>query len=321
MVKNKYVIVISITVVSLLLLLLIFRVRTDPNSQFILREIRPVVGDIRLSVMTTGVVEPQNRLEVKPSVNGRIEELLVREGAKVKKGQILARMSSTERAALVDAARSEGTETLRYWEEVYKQIPITSPIDGEVILRPVEPGQTVSTTDTILVLSDRLIVSAQFDETDIGRISVGQEAMIALDAYPDAKVKGVVVHVAYESELVNNVTIYNVEILPEEVPSFFRSGMSANVEVVEKERKNILLIPVTAVTKDQGRVYVNIRKKPGDTVEEREVEIGLSDEANAEVTSGLTREDVVVVKVRNYSSQKKSSGTNPFLPFGRGKKR
>ena len=320
MFKNKSIALISIAILSLLILFVFYKLITKTDNQFIIREIHPVVGDIRLTVITSGVVEPQNRLEIKPSINGRVEEILVREGDKVKKGRVLARMSSTERVALVDAALSQGDEAREYWEEVYKQTPIISPIEGEVIVRSVEPGQTVTTNDTVLVLSDRLIVNAQFDETDIGRVRVGQEAVIALDAYPNIKIKGVVGHIAYEAELINNVTIYNVDIIPRQVPDFFRSGMSANVEVVEKKREGVMLIPVEAIHRDQERTYVKVKKKPGDTVEKRVVEIGLSDERNAELVSGLTTADILIVQDRTYSPQKRPSGTNPFFPF-RGKKK
>lgn len=320
MFKTRSIAIISIVALSLAMVFLFFRVRTNTNSQFTTEEVRPVVGDIKLTVITTGVVEPQNRLEIKPSINGRAEEILIKEGDKVKKGQILARMSSTERAALVDAARSQGDEALDYWEEVYKQTPIISPIAGEVIVRSIEPGQTVTTNDTLLVLSDRLIVNAQFDETDIGRVRVGQEAVIALDAYPNVKIKGIVDHIAYESQLINNVTIYDVEIVPRRVPSFFRSGMSANVEVVEKKREGAMLIPVEAINRDQGITYVNVRKKPGDTVEKRIVNIGISDEKSVEIASGLTTEDILIVQDKIFSLKKKPTGTNPFFPF-RGKKK
>ena len=320
MFKTRSIAICAIVALSLAMVFLFFRVRTNTNSQFTTEEIHPVVGDIKLTVITTGVVEPQNRLEIKPSINGRAEEILIKEGDKVKKGQILARMSSTERAALVDAARSQGDEALDYWEEVYKQTPIISPIAGEVIVRSIEPGQTVTTNDTLLVLSDRLIVNAQFDETDIGRVIVGQEAVIALDAYPNVKIKGIVDHIAYESQLINNVTIYDVEIVTRRVPPFFRSGMSANVEVVEKKREGAILIPVEAINRDQGITYVKVRKKPGDTVEKRIVNIGISDEKSVEIVSGLTTEDILIVQDKIFSLKKKPTGTNPFFPF-RGKKK
>jgi len=295
-------------------------VKKGSKGGFKTQEINPVIGDIRLTVSTTGVVEPQNRLQIKSSINGRIEEILVEEGDKVKKGDILARMSSTERAALVDAARSQGDEALQYWEEVYHQSSIVSPIDGEVIVRAVEPGQTVTTSDTVLVLSDRLIVSAQFDETDIGRVELGQNAVITLDAYPQVKIAGVVDHIAYESELVSNVNIYDVDVLPQDVPKFFRSGMSANVEVIEKERKNVILIPAEAIRRDEDRTFVTVKKKPSNGSAEREIKVGLSDERDIEVVSGLTTEDVIIVKSQVYALKKKSAGTNPFMPSRERKK-
>ena len=223
-------------------------------------------------------------------------------------------MSSTDRAALVDAAGAKGEETREYWEEVYKQSPIISPIDGEVIVRSVEPGQTATTADALVVLSDRLIVKAQFDETDIGRVRIGQNAVIALDAYPDDEIVGIVDQIAYESELINNVNIYDVDIVPQSIPGHFRSGMSANVEVVEAARKDVLLIPVEAVTKEQDDTYVTVKTGPRSKMERRAVALGLSDERNIEVLSGLSTADTVIVQSQVYSLPKKQTGTNPFMP-------
>ncbi|MDY6950428.1 MAG: efflux RND transporter periplasmic adaptor subunit [Thermodesulfobacteriota bacterium] len=307
-------------VVCAVLAALFYQCNGQSDGTSLTKEIRAVIGDIQTAVMTTGVVEPQNRLEIKPSINSRIEEILVQEGDKVTKGQVLAWTSSTERAALVDAARSQGEGALAYWEDVYKQTPIISPIDGEVIVRSIEPGQTVTTNDTVLVLSDRLIVSAQFDETDIGRVRLEKDAVITLDAYPQVKIKGRVDHIAYESKLVNNVTIYDVDIVPQKVPPFFRSGMSANVEVLEKRQTGVLLIPVEAIQREDGKAFVTVKSKSGKGVSQRPVEIGIMNAKNAEVVSGLSVEDTLVVRDQAYTPQKGAGGTNPFLPF-RGKKK
>ena len=286
------------------------------NSLNKIRTVNPEIGDIVLTVSTTGVVEPQNRLEIKPSISGRIEDILVKEGDHVKSGEILAWMSSTERAALIDAAHSRGGEALKYWEDVYKKSPIISPIDGEVIVRAVEPGQTVTTSDAVLVLSDRLIVSAQFDETDIGRVRVGQKALITLDAYPDIKLDGVVDHIAYESEIVNNVTIYDVALLLKKIPEILRSGMSVSVEVIEETGKDVITIPSGAVHYDDKRKYVLLMDDRGETVE-RDITIGLNNEQSVEITSGLTTDNLVIVQDMAYTPKKRNSGTSPFMPFGR----
>ena len=272
-------------------------------------------GTIKVSVSTTGTVLPQNRLEIKPPLAGRIESILVVEGQYVKKGQTLAYMSSSDRAALLDAARAQGEANLKEWEDTYKPIPLVAPINGEVIVRAVEPGQSVTSADAVLVLSDRLIIQAQVDETDIGKIKLGQKAAIVLDAYSDQTIDGKVDHVYYESKTVNNVTMYNVDILPDKVPGFFRSGMSANIDVVRDKKENILMLPVDAVKKFKDKSFVHMKAQEKGKPERREVTTGISDDENIEIISGLNEGDTVTVSKQNYSAAKASStSVNPFMP-------
>ncbi|MDD5174282.1 MAG: efflux RND transporter periplasmic adaptor subunit, partial [Candidatus Omnitrophica bacterium] len=248
-----------------------------------------------------------------------IDKILVEEGDMVKEGQIVAWMSSTERAALIDAARAQGAETMKYWEEVYKPTPLISPIAGEVIVSTNEPGQTVTTTDIVIVLSDHLIVQAQVDETDIGKVKVGQDTVITLDAYPQIKVKGKVGHIFYESKLVNNVNIYQVDIVPETVPAVFRSGMTATVNIIENTKDNILLIPLEAVKHNKTGAYALLIAAPGENPVERNIETGIFDEKNTEVVSGLSESDRVLISGAKYIPvEAPKQGTNPFMPSRRG---
>ena len=315
-VKKRRIIFISALVVLVIIAAVFSAGKKLKNNRSETSLVSPVIGDISLTVTTTGIVEPQNRLELKPSIGGRIEEILVVEGDKVRTGDILVWMSSSERAALIDTARSQGDEAVRYWEEVYKKTPIVSPIDGEVIVRSVEPGQTITTTEAVLVLSNRLIVSAQFDETDIGKVRSGQKAIIKLDAYPEIEIEGMVGHIAYESEIVNNVTIYDVDIIPKEIPEILRSGMSVTVEVVEAERKNVLTVPAVAIHLDGKRQFVLVKDKDG-KVMERNITAGINNDKTAEVISGVTENDNIIVKGAAYLPKKKSAGTNPFMPSRR----
>lgn len=284
----------------------------------VVREVKPAVGSIKSTITSTAVVQPQNRLEIKPPINGRITEILAREGDRVRTGQTLAWMSSTERAALLDAARSYGEESLKYWEEVYKPTPLISPIDGEVIVSTCQPGQTVTSVDAVIVLSDRLIVQAQVDETDVGKVAVGQEVMISLDAYPEIRVRGRVDHIYYESKTVNNVTIYQVDILPETTPSVFRSGMTATVTIVEKAKDNVLLVPIEAVARGKDGDSVQVSRGSGKKGITRKVELGMVDEKSAEVVSGLTEHEAVLVVERKLKlSDKAKKGVNPFMPSRR----
>ncbi|MFH0877660.1 MAG: efflux RND transporter periplasmic adaptor subunit [Candidatus Omnitrophota bacterium] len=278
------------------------------------KQVIPVLGRIESVISTTGTVLPKNRLEIKPPVNGRVEEVLVREGEQVKTGQTLALMSSTERAALLDAARGKGEDSLAYWEDVYKPIPLISPIGGEVIVAKTQPGQTVTTADAVVVLSDHLIVRAQVDETDIGKIKENGLATITIDAYPDKMIKGEVEHIYYESKTVNNVTIYEADVLPQEVLEFFRSGMNATVDFIQQSPEEWLLIPVQAVHYERGQPWVSVKQKGGLGTIRRNVKLGMSDEKNVQVVSGLNVDDVVLVTSKKFSLPKEDSATNPFMP-------
>lgn len=301
---------------------IVYRSSRSEKDQVVMAEIHPSYGEIFISISTTGTVEPQNRLEVKPTISGRIDAILVREGDRVVPGQVLAWMSSTDRAALLDAARKEGDEVYEYWKETYKAIPLVAPIDGEIIVRAVEPGQTVTTQDTILVISDRLIVKARVDETDIGKVQVGQIARVSLDAYPEKMITAVVDHIAYESELVNNVTIYEVDILPESLPPIFRSGMSANVEIAEAIREDVLTLPREAVKSAGDDPYVLVREESSGQPIRRPVQTGLSNGRIVEIVSGLEEGDTVLVPNRQYSlPEERRRGSNPLSPFGRRRKR
>jgi len=293
---------------------IVIKLKSKKEKGEVTKEIVLAAGFIRTIISTTGTVLPKNRLEIKPPVNGRIESILVKEGEKVKKGQTLAWMSSTERAALLDAAQGQGEEQLKYWQETYKPIPLLAPIDAEVIVATVQPGQTVTSADAVVVLSDQLIVRAQVDETDIGKVKLGQDAVVSLDAYPEASIRSVVGHIYYESETVNNVTIYKVDVIPQEASPYFRSGMNATIDFIIQSKDNVLLIPLEAVQKDNDEVFCFVKPKNGGEPVKTQLKLGISDDKYSEVASGVSLSDTVIVKAKKYSLPKSSAGSNPFMP-------
>ncbi len=278
------------------------------------RNIHARIGLIQTYISTTGTVLPKNRLEVRPPVNGRVEQILVQEGDMVKAGQIMAWMSSTDRAALLDAARGKSDASLAYWKDVYKPIALVAPIDGQVIVATMQPGQTVTTSDAVIVLSDVLIFRAQVDETDIGKISQGQEAVATLDAFADTKIKCQVDHIYYESKTVNNVTIYPVDLKALKLPAFCRSGMNVSVDFKAEGKDNILTLPSDAVKKDKDGSYVMVSLSGTKEPVRRTVVTGIMDDVSVEIVSGLTGKDKVVVQRKKFAITKSSTGTNPFAP-------
>jgi len=315
---------IGIGLVCFLLILKFVYFRNNTSSLEVLHTVQVRRGDLTVEITSTGEVKPQNRVEVKPPINGRVDEVLVEEGEEVKQGQILAWMSSTERAALLDAARSQGQDVLDRWQKAYKPAPLIAPVDGTVIVRAVEPGQTVMTTDPVVVISDRLIVEALVDETDLSLISLGQEAEVSLDAYPGQTVSAKVDHISYESQLVNNVNVYTVDILPEEIPPTFRSGMTATVTFTVFEHKGVLLVPSEAIgewprdlEKPREDVFAVYRKGRSGKPAPVPVRIGKSDGRFTEILEGVKDGDELQVVRRKTAA----GGSNPFSPMGQRRKK
>jgi macrolide-specific efflux system membrane fusion protein len=266
---------------------------------------------LRRTVGSTGEVRPENRLNVKSPISGRIEMLLVHEGDVVKKDQIVAWVSSTERATLLDTARAKGEDEVKYWEGIYKAAPLVAPLAGTVINRGFEPGQTITANDAVLVIADRLILVGQVDETDIGQIFPGQQVAVKLDAYPDAVFEGVVKSIAYDSKMVNNVTMYEVDVTPKNLPDFARSGMTATLTFLIEEHKDVPAVPTASLEYRKDKTFVRLPAKDDKEPEARPVKTGLSENSFTEIVSGLAAgEQVLIPQV----TRKKNAGTNPFMP-------
>jgi macrolide-specific efflux system membrane fusion protein len=272
--------------------------------------------DMAIAVVTTGTVAPENRLNIQAPIAGRAEQVMVDQGDSVKKGQVLIWMSSTERAAVLDGARSDGADELKKWEELYRPTPVIAPVSGMIIQRNIQPGQTFGTTDAILVMSDHLIVQAQVDETDIAQLHLNQTGTIVLDAYPGNSVAGHVERIAFDAKTVANVTTYEVDLLPEKVPDFMRSGMTANVTFPIGSKKDTLCVPADSIKTKDGRPYVLVPGPHGEPVN-RDVTLGIADGKRVEITAGLAEGETVMEPEFKLNGPK-NNGTNAFSGMGGG---
>jgi len=265
-----------------------------------------VIGTIEQSIDATGSVSPENRVEIKPPVGGRIEQLLVDEGDKVKRGQVVAWMSSTDRTAILDAARAQGPKQVKKWEDAYKPTAVFASLPGDVILRNVVVGQAVDAGTVLFAVADTLIVNAQVDESDIGRIKKGQKVRIRLDSYPDQSVEGKVFDILFEGKNVSNVITYGVKVRPNKVPPFFRSQMTANMSFLTKRKEDALLVPAAAVKDGPGgkRIVTIPAAEKGEPPQTREVTTGIETDDQIEILSGLEAGDKVLISASRYVAQK-----------------
>ena len=266
-------------------------------------------GEMQVTLRESGVIEPEHRLSITPPISGRVDTIEVVNGTEVKQGQVLALMSSTDRAALIDAARAAGGKEYKFWEDIYKPAPLLAPLDGRIIATDVVPGEVVVAAQTVFAMSDHLIAQANVDETDLEHIWVGQKCDITLEGFPDTPLTGKVNEVAYDATTVNNVTTYLVNIFLDKTPKFVVSGLSADIFFHVSDRNKVLRIPTDAIT-PEGQVLVATAQ--GGPPELRNVQIGATDGTYTEVLSGLQEGDWIARQ--RFALEKVNNSGFSFMP-------
>ena len=135
-------------------------------------------------------------------------------------------------------------------------------MSGVVIKRGVELGETVTSgvssfnAGTVLfTVADlkSLIIRVNLNEVDIAKVHVGQPARVTLDAYPQKIFTGKVSFVAPSAELVEKIKVFKIEVKLDELGDSFRTGMSANVEILGEKREKAISIPLEALQKRDGK--------------------------------------------------------------------
>ena len=142
-----------------------------------------------------------------------------------------------------------------------------------------------------------------------------QPAPILIDAYTRSPLPGHVEHIAFEDKTVNNVTIYEVDVRPDEVPPCMRSGMTANLTFHVETKKNVLTLPGSAVRGQGESATVKLPGPKGKPVD-RSIRTGLSNGKTVEIIEGLAEGDRVVV-TNGMPAVSSAAKTNPLSPMPR----
>ncbi len=338
------------------------------------------VQDIQVAVDEVGTIEPVVKVDVKSTLSGKVTDLLVREGDRVRGGEVLARVEpDVNQAQTLAAVRSElklseiraadakrdletnerlhregylsDTEMknfrvkfdtsvedleaaktrIRIVEEsgiplggqisTTQRVNIVSPMEGYVIKKNVEVGQTVTSGissfnegTVIYTVADlqSMLIKASINEVDIGRVRLGMPVVITVDAFPYRRFDGSLTHISPAARLKDKVKVFDVEVtLKEQIPDF-RAGMTANIEVRGDKVAKALSVPSEAVFKKSDREIVYVLKKTFDEpkagerpprktksgkydvsdtwqrfFEERRVKVGLASLERAQILEGI----------------------------------
>ncbi|MFN0137030.1 MAG: efflux RND transporter periplasmic adaptor subunit [Phycisphaerae bacterium] len=273
-----------------------------------------------VAVSQARVLEAKARLSTAVLERTRIENAYSRMAAsEIEFEQVKAterEAQASVAAAEADVARAEAEK--RSTEIEMTKHTIRSPIDGVVISRDIDEGQTVAASlqaPTLFTIANDLSqmrVNAAVSETDIGRIKEGMPADFRVDAYPGRKFRGIVAQVRFAETILDNVVTYKTMIDVDNADLALRPGMTATILFEVDKAENVLMVPNAALRFDPRAqtgqptdFFRTARAQPikprvfrlasGEQLEEVPVELGLNDGSFTQIVSGDVSEGLQVV--------------------------
>ena len=310
-------------------------------------------GDIKAVVSATGTIAAVNSVEVSSRVTGLITEVKVMENDMVSKGQVLLVLDSTaikaqvaqyqaqlsnyaaiyERSKKLAAVGGESQQQLdadrtnylvaqstadNYASQLGYYV-ITAPIDGMVIGIPTPAGQTVaqgiSSPQVIMTIADmsKMQIKVLVDDSDIGKIQVGQGVSFGVDSYTNKTFTGKVTKISRSATTSSNVVYYPVYVDVDATENLLFPTMTARVTITIGERKNTLVVPLAAVREEKGQKYVEVMVNGKS--QNSSVQLGLSDDEQVEILSGLREGDNVVLPVAKARITTSNQNSGPPPPI------
>jgi HlyD family secretion protein len=231
---------------------------------------------------------------------------------------------------------------------------IYSPIDGVVIERAVDEGQTVAasfSTPTLFTIANdltRMQVAVNIDEADIGQIKKNQKVSFTVDAFPELKFSGEVTEIRLKSVITSNVVTYTIIVKAPNPDNKLMPGMTANIAITVEEADNALTIPrkalrflpdysalftytnslndvekiymqsmINSFVKPKDKIHAEVWVKQGKIIRPLSIEVGVEDDSKVNILSGLNEGDEVIISMNNNegsSETSESAVSSPFMP-------
>ena len=331
---------VSIAIVSLIVFLLTRKKEMQYQTE------KAYNGEISVTVMATGYIQPVEEVEVGTQVSGVIENIYADFNSHVKKGQLLAELEKltlqeklNQATSQLNRAQSELNLANRQYDrtkQLYESKAATevafeeavnrrelaemtledakanlsqakvnlsyayiySPIDGVVLKRSVNIGQTVAamfSTPTFFTIAEDLTkmqVEADVDEADLGQVKLDQHVTFTVDAYPGETFEGTVSQIRISPKVTNNVVTYIIIVNAPNPDEKLFPGMTASIRIHIQSEEGII-VPMEALLPEK-----TLRVKSDGKIEERAVQTGISDGVFIVARAGVKEgEDIIVSEI------------------------
>lgn len=232
---------------------------------------------------------------------------------------------------------AQANENVRRAQTNLGYATITSPIDGVVLSKSVEEGQTVAasfnTPELFTIAKDltNMQVVANVDEADIGEVKDGERVTFTVDAYPNDVFQGRVTQVRQEATTTNNVVTYEVVISAPNADLKLKPGLTASVTIFTFERTGVLCVPTKALRFTPTQETIGKQRKlqdcngknkvwtlEGNVVKAHAVKIGMADDTHTEIVSGVGKGTAVITDIEATSDETPMNSGNERSPFAPG---
>lgn len=341
--KKKIIALVVLIIIAIVAFNMFFKPK-EQSLQF--AEVK--MQDISSLVSSSGTLTGKNVVDLKFKSGGKLAYINVKVGDKVTKGQVIAgldtqqlnidlqqaqntyrdKQAAAEKAeddvkdndddesfaqkvtrTTAQAARDSAYDGVKEAQRAFQDAVIIAPISGVITQASPIPGQIVS-SETIAQVADfsSLIFDTDIDESDIGKISLGQKARVTLDAYPDKELIGEVSEIVPQTKTTaSGATVISVKInlgSPEITPV---KGLSGQASIILAEVKNALTIPLEALREDNTVV---IQTPQG--LKAQEVTAGISSDTEVEIKEGLSENDKVLLNPPANGNFNQNRSSNPL---------
>jgi len=198
---------------------------------------------------------------------------------------------------------------------------VRAPISGTLAILNLHVGDTVSNgTNAATEISPQQIVDLSLNEVDAAKVSAGQKATLTFDAIPDLTLTGIVSNVSPLGTVTQGVVSYTVKIATDAQDPRVKAGMTVNADIQSAVHQNVLIVPSSAVKTTNGSSYVQVFKPAivdtatspittNQTPQNVPVTVGISDDTNTEIMSGLTDGEQIITKTTGGTATKTAAST------------
>ncbi len=289
-----------------------------------------VRGNLAQTVSATGTVNLDNQADLSFKTSGRIEQMFVKLGDEVKKGQVIARINRgtlnmelrqaeenirAQKKVLADMKKRDDTynkfqedgqrAVIKKFEaaavavkQLLFETSMRAPFDGKILRKNFEVGENVAANTPVIFMGNgRLELELNVPESDIANVSVEQGAEVTFDAFSSEDIfEAKVFEIEPASTVIQDVVYYKVKLSMDNADFRLKPGMSCDTDIKTAEKKDVVMIPLRAVKTENGQKYVEILKDEKNSIVEKiSITTGLSgDDGMVEVKTGLNGGEKVI---------------------------